>query len=54
MLQINSQSILGDKEALAHRCADGMLLGAISKCPTCKHQNMDFNFTDGFFECLGR
>lgn len=54
MLEINFQSVAGGKETLVHRCADGVLFGAIQKCPACKHQNMDYNFTDGFFVCLGK
>ncbi|CAG9326201.1 unnamed protein product [Blepharisma stoltei] len=53
ILRKNEQKVSGSKYELADRVADGMVLGAIPKCPNCGGGRPKFDFMKGTYYCPG-
>jgi len=49
----NHQPITGRKDELVDRVADGRLLGAIPKCPSCLYGYLHFDKDTGIYHCPG-
>lgn len=49
MLEANGQDPSGSEYELRERCADGMLFGALGKCPLC---GGGLEYSDGRYKCL--
>ena len=43
MLRNNFQSTTGTKDNIVDKCADGIVLGAIPRCPKCFGGRLKFN-----------
>uniref|UniRef100_A0A803LFE6 Poly [ADP-ribose] polymerase n=1 Tax=Chenopodium quinoa TaxID=63459 RepID=A0A803LFE6_CHEQI len=50
MLQANEQSTSGSELDLRDRCADGMMFGALKRCPMCSGH---LSFSGGMYKCHG-
>ncbi|KAL0383594.1 UNVERIFIED_CONTAM: Poly [ADP-ribose] polymerase 1 [Sesamum calycinum] len=50
MLEANEQDSRGSELDLRERCADGMLFGALAKCPMCSGS---LHYSSGMFRCGG-
>uniref|UniRef100_A0A803M7S8 Poly [ADP-ribose] polymerase n=1 Tax=Chenopodium quinoa TaxID=63459 RepID=A0A803M7S8_CHEQI len=50
MLQANEQSTSGSELDLRDRCADGMMFGALERCPMCSGH---LSFSGGMYKCHG-
>ncbi|XP_073033564.1 poly [ADP-ribose] polymerase 1-like [Primulina eburnea] len=50
MLEVNDQDLKGSELDLRERCADGMLFGALSKCPLCSGW---LRYSSGMYRCCG-
>ncbi|CAG9319539.1 unnamed protein product [Blepharisma stoltei] len=53
ILRKNDQKVSGTKDELAERIADGVVLGAIPKCPSCGGGRPKFDFKKGTYYCAG-
>lgn len=53
ILKQNEQILSGKKEDLIERCAEGLVLGAIPKCPTCSKRVLRFDRETGNYSCPG-
>lgn len=53
ILRKNDQKIGGEKSELAERIADGVVLGAIPKCPNCGGGRPRFDYKKGTYFCPG-
>merc|ERR1712154_494946 len=59
MLEINQQKKSGRKDELIDRCCDGILYGAIPKCPKCplhgrgNRSYLKYNMNNGYYTCSG-
>ncbi|XP_020591217.1 poly [ADP-ribose] polymerase 1 [Phalaenopsis equestris] len=50
MLELNEQDSAGSEHDLRERCADGMLFGALEKCPLCSGS---LHYSGGQYRCHG-
>lgn len=50
MLEVNEQDSRGSELDLRERCADGMLFGALAKCPMCSGW---LHYSSGMYRCSG-
>ncbi|KAH6813661.1 polymerase 2 [Perilla frutescens var. frutescens] len=50
MLEVNEQDSRGSELNLRERCADGMLFGALAKCPMCSGW---LHYSSGMYRCSG-
>lgn len=50
MLEANGQDSAGSENDLRERCADGMLFGALGKCPICSGS---LHYSEGQYRCHG-
>ncbi|KAL8548020.1 hypothetical protein ACS0TY_007353 [Phlomoides rotata] len=50
MLELNEQDSRGSEFDLRERCADGMLFGALAKCPMCSGW---LHYSSGMYRCSG-
>jgi len=53
MLRKNLQKVTGKKPDLLHRIADGIVNGAIPKCPKCYGGNLTYTASSGKYTCKG-
>lgn len=53
LLKANRQSSTGNKDEMAQRCAEGLVLGAIPACPLCYAGKPRFDLKKGIYKCPG-
>ena len=53
MLRKNAQSMSGNKDDLVYKCADGIVLGKIPRCPSCFGGRPKFDYKAGTYYCSG-
>jgi len=53
ILKMNDQIQSGKKSELINRVAEGKILGAIPRCPTCSDAFLSFNPATGIYACKG-
>ncbi len=53
MLKKNCQSMSGTKDEMVIKCADGVVLGKIPRCPKCFGGRPKFDFQKGVYYCSG-
>lgn len=53
MLKLNDQTTTGAKPELVSKVAEGIVLGAIPRCPSCSGGKPNFDRTTGLYSCKG-
>eukprot|EP00483_Globobulimina_turgida_P005537 UN05547 len=54
MCEINGQKKSGKKYEIIERVADGIINGAIPRCPMCCNKFLSYNKNTGYYKCNGR